>query len=106
MGLVSFLVSANEIAGSSGAASPAAASASASRRDTPFSEARDRRDWAAFGAVRSKFILGLLVRWIERHALASRIRRTRQKAPAASVGRPQNSWRALPDQTDAESSFH
>src|SRR5260221_11397228 len=50
MGLVSFLVSANEPAGSSGAASPAAASVRASGRDTPFSDARDRLEWAAFGA--------------------------------------------------------
>src|SRR6185312_12096620 len=38
MGLVSFLVSANETRGSSGAASPAAATVRASRRDTPFSD--------------------------------------------------------------------
>src|SRR5580704_18032619 len=52
MGLVSFLVSANETAGSSGAASPAVANVRASRRDTPFSDARDRLEWAAPDAVR------------------------------------------------------
>src|SRR5882757_9288017 len=61
MGLVFFLVSANETAGSSGAASPAAASVRAWRRDTPVSDARDRLEWRAFGAVRSTFIVGLLV---------------------------------------------
>jgi hypothetical protein len=44
MGLVSFLVSANETAGSSGAANPAAASARASRREMLFLDADNRTD--------------------------------------------------------------
>src|SRR5216684_57491 len=52
MGLGSFLVSANETAGSSGAASPAAASVRASRRDTPFSDTRDRLAEKQDSAVR------------------------------------------------------
>src|SRR5258706_13176587 len=61
MGLVSFLVSANATPGSSGAASPAAVSVTASRRDMPFSDAGNRLEWAAFRAIRSKFIVGLLI---------------------------------------------
>src|SRR5882724_8643723 len=61
MGLVSFLVPANAPRGSSGAASPAAVRVTASRRDTPFSDAGNRLEWAAFGAIRSKFIVGLLI---------------------------------------------
>src|SRR5258705_13710367 len=69
MGLVSFLVWANETVGSIGAASPAAAaSVRASRRDTRSSDAGDRLKLATFGAVRSKFIVSLLIQWIERHA--------------------------------------
>jgi hypothetical protein len=44
MGVVSFLVSANENAGSSGAASPAAASVRASRREMLFLDDDNRRD--------------------------------------------------------------
>src|SRR5580704_5263372 len=73
MGLVFFLVvSANETVGSSGATTPPAASVRVSPRDTPFSEAGVRPEWGAFGAVRSKFIFGL-VRWVvhEREDLIS-----------------------------------
>jgi hypothetical protein len=46
MGLVSFLVSANEIAGSSEAVSPAAASVRLSRREIPFPDSVDRAESA------------------------------------------------------------
>jgi hypothetical protein len=46
MGLVSFLVSANEMVGTSGVVSPAAASARVSRREMLFPEADDRPESA------------------------------------------------------------
>src|ERR1700738_1468857 len=63
MRLVSCLVWANEIVGSSGAVIPAAASASVSRREMPFSSVCNRPESGASGAVRSRFIVSLRVRF-------------------------------------------
>jgi hypothetical protein len=68
MGLVSFLVPANEMFGTSGVVNPAAASVRASRREMLFPEADDRPEAAAANVVRSKFIVGFLIRPTERPA--------------------------------------
>src|SRR5258708_40224683 len=69
MGLLSFLVWANENVGSSGAVSPAAASARLSRREMLFPDAGDRPGAAAPDAGLLRVIVGLLVWLIEQPAL-------------------------------------